>query len=314
MPAPQPNVPESAALSRYAFEGLRYHRRPAQTASVASTLHFTHATGFHGFTYRPLIERIPADVDVHAVDLRGHGGSRDLGDLEAFEAWDVYVDDLVRWLDAQPAPAILAGHSVGGTVSLLASAQRPEKVSGLLLLEPVIVPGWAAMIIRMLRALRVPFETPLAVGAARRKARFESHGAAMARYEGRGAFATWPREFLAAYVAEGFVPATEGDGVELACAPAWESRSFSLTPIRPLRGLSPLPFPTTVLAGAEKGSTCSPSAQRALRRTLRDVRVVRAEGATHFLPMEQPERVLEELVALRERIAKARGDAAPTQR
>jgi pimeloyl-ACP methyl ester carboxylesterase len=293
-------MPTTAPLEPYAFKGLRYHRRAASLTGSSETLHFTHATGFHGYTYRPLLERLPANLDVHAVDLRGHGGSRELGDVARFDSWQVYVDDLLAWLDAREEPVILAGHSVGGTVSLLAAAARPEAVSGLLLLEPVLVPWYARGPIAILQALGQMHRHPLAEGAARRKNDFQSKAEALARYDGRGAFATWPREVLECYVEQGFVP-SEG-GVTLACAPAWESRSFALTPRNPLRAVATLPCPLTLLVG-DRGSTCGPAAEKELVRKLPQARVRRVAGASHFLPMEQPDVVLEELARIREAIS-----------
>ena len=56
---------------------------------------------------------------------------------EGRRSWKDFRDDLVALLDAldQP-PVVLSGHSMGGTVSLLAAARRPDKVSSLVLFDP----------------------------------------------------------------------------------------------------------------------------------------------------------------------------------
>jgi pimeloyl-ACP methyl ester carboxylesterase len=49
-------------------------------------------------------------------------------------------DWLVRELEYRPAPAVLAGHSMGATLALLAAADAPERVSGLVLVAPAGLP------------------------------------------------------------------------------------------------------------------------------------------------------------------------------
>lgn len=293
-------LPHDEPLEACTFHDLRYWRRPAKE-EPATRLHFAHATGFHGFTYAPLFEHFADDVEVHAVDLRGHGGSRAGGELSRFHSWQHYADDLVRWLDDQEQPVLMAGHSVGGTTSLFAAIRRPERVAGLLLLEPVILSRRKGLALALMRLARQHHRLPIAAGAARRKATFESHEAAFARFEGRGAFKTWPRPFLERYVQKGLVPDPDG-GVRLACDPAWESRSFSLTPADPLRGIRRLTCPVTVLTGATD-SRCSERSIRAIRRALPDVRALCDPETTHFLPMEKPGWVAEELERLQARVA-----------
>ena len=230
------------------------------------------------------------------MDLRGHGGSHAMGDVSAFDSWQCYVDDLLGWLDARPEPVLLAGHSVGGTVSLLATAARPELVAGLLLLEPVIPPWTMRAPVALAQALGQMHRHPLAVGAARRKNDFTDASEALERYEGRGAFSTWPRPFLEGYVERAFIPRPEG-GVRLACDPEWESRSFALTPRNPLRDVGGVRCPVTLMVG-EVGSTCGPASCRELVRKVPQTRVVRVPGASHFLPMERSDGVLRELVRL----------------
>ena len=113
---------------------------------------------------------------------------------------------------------------------------------------------------------------------------FQSHAAALENYRGRGGFKTWPEAWLNAYVQHAFVP--QGDQVQLACAPEWESTTFAHTEHNPWPGIRQLRCPVIALA-AERGSTFSPKAQKRLKALLpsADVRVL--EGTTHFLPMEQ---------------------------
>ncbi len=153
-----------------------------------------HANGFNARTYRSLLEPL-TDLHVLAYDHRGHGRSTLPAEPEGRTDWWDVTNDLIALLDRLDAPPlVLIGHSMGGTASLLAAAERPERVRRLVLLDPVIQPP----------ERRGEGHAGLAEGALRRRSDFPSREAALAAYRGRGAFRTWPEAPLADYVADGF--------------------------------------------------------------------------------------------------------------
>ena len=250
-------------------------------------VHFAHATGFHGRTYAPLYELLTSRFDVLAWDMRGHGESGSSALRAAFRDWSTYYDDLVALIDRE-GPLFLAGHSVGAVISLLAAAQRPDKVLGLLLIDPVLLAPRYRWFLLMARLVGAGARFSLARNAARRRRFFESPEATFEAYRGRGAFRTWPDEWLWAYVRHGVVP--EGDGVRLACEPAFESTSFAAVECRPWARARTLTCPITLLVG-ETGSTCHPHSRRTLQRRYRQTRITTVPGTSHFLPMERPDRM-----------------------
>ncbi len=259
------------------------------------TLHWAHATGFHGRLYHPLLDELATDVNVLAWDMRGHGASVGAANLSTFRGWETYYRDLIALLECLDEPVWLAGHSIGATTSIMAAARRPDKVLGLILAEPVIMDPVQGLKLGLAKLLRQSHRLSLAAGAARRRRVFDSHAAALDNYRGRGVFKTWPEAWLNAYVQHAFVP--QGDQVQLACAPEWESTTFAHTEHNPWPGIRQLRCPVIALA-AERGSTFSPKAQKRLKALLpsADVRVL--EGTTHFLPMEQKDIVRDAILQL----------------
>ena len=259
------------------------------------TLHWAHATGFHGRLYHPLLDELATDVNVLAWDMRGHGASVGAANLSTFRGWETYYRDLIALLECLDEPVWLAGHSIGATTSIMAAARRPDKVLGLILAEPVIMDPVQGLKLWGAKLLRQSHRLSLAAGAARRRRVFDSHAAALDNYRGRGGFKTWPEAWLNAYVQHAFVP--QGDQVQLACAPEWESTTFAHTEHNPWPGIRQLRCPVIALA-AERGSTFSPKAQKRLKALLpsADVRVL--EGTTHFLPMEQKDIVRDAILQL----------------
>jgi len=251
-------------------------------------LHWAHATGFHGRLYRPLLDDIQAECNVLAWDMRGHGFSANAAEASTFRGWETYYQDLTTLLDHLDTPIWLAGHSIGGTASIMAAARRPEKVLGLILAEPVIMDRKQGLEMWLAKRLRRSQRLALAAGAARRRAVFESHEAAVNHYRGRGIFKTWPDTWLEAYVRFAFMD--HGDHIRLACSPEWESTTFAQTEHNPWPGIRKLRCPVVALSG-DRGSTFSLAARERLQTLLPSADVKVIEDTTHFLPMEKSDTV-----------------------
>ncbi|UAL11109.1 alpha/beta fold hydrolase [Caulobacter segnis] len=254
---------------------------------------FVHANGFNAQTYRVLLSPLAAGLRILAIDQRGHGETTLPADPDGRRSWRDLRDDLIGLLDALDGPpVVLAGHSMGGTVSLLTAAERPERVKGLVLLDPVIMPWLATLYARApWTSGRLWRRMPLVQSALRRRAVFDSREAVFAGYKGRGAFKTWPETMLADYVAGGFVERKDGK-VELACAPAWEASNYAAQAHDPWKAVRQVKVPVRILK-AEKHSTCH--AGDGFARRGRDVRIETVAGTSHFLPMERPDVVRDTL-------------------
>jgi len=243
---------------------------------------FVHANGFNALTYRTLLVPLSGSLRIWAPDLRGHGGTTLPTEAGGRRDWHDHRDDLVALLETLDGPpAILAGHSMGGVSALLAAAERPGRVGGLVLLDPVILSRWAVAAFRLPLVDRLAARIPMVQNALRRRAVFDSRQQAMAAYQGRGAFRGWPEMVLADYLADGLVETP--DGFVLACDPAWEASNYAAQGHDPWRALKRLDCPVQVLK-AEAGSTCRlPENPRGLPH----VTVGTVPGGTHFFPMLQ---------------------------
>ena len=279
------------ALPEGSMSGLRFGRETS-----APDLIFLHATGFNAETYTPLLAPLADRFSILALDQRGHGLTRLPTEPETLVSWQPYADDAVRVIDMLvpdgAPPVVLAGHSMGGIVALLAAGARPAKVRGLVLLDPVLMPHLMRLSLYTAWGRAKAKAFGLAVGAAKRRAVFPSKDEAVAIYRTRNAFKTWQPGFLEAYVAGGFVP--DAEGVRLACAPAWESATFSAHRHNAWAVLKRLTMPVHLLA-AGQGSTVTGGPER-VRRVAPRVTAEVVEGTTHFFPMEKPDKVRETLV------------------
>jgi pimeloyl-ACP methyl ester carboxylesterase len=251
---------------------------------------FLHATGFNARAYRTMLAPLGERFSVLALDLRGHGRTDLPPRRFGYTSWTRHGNDLIALLERHfTAPVTLAGHSMGATAGLLAAAKRPDLIASLALIEPVFLPAaWRAFVRLPLGPLLARLAFPLAVSAARRRARFASHELAARAFAGRGAFKSFSPDMIADYVADGLVEDKRG-GFKLACAPAYEAATYCAQRHDPWSALRKVSCPLVVLL-AGKRSTCPPAAARRIALLQPNARIAVVEGAGHMLPMQRPDR------------------------
>ena len=94
-----------------------------------------HGLTGHGRRWEHLATRYLPDARFVAPDLRGHGRS------PWAPPWnfETHVQDLLGVLDAHTTgPVLVVGHSFGGALAVHLAATAPDRVRGLLLLDPAI--------------------------------------------------------------------------------------------------------------------------------------------------------------------------------
>ena len=245
------------------------------------TLLLAHATGFHGRVWTPVAERLANHFHCVAFDERGHGDS-DPAPNGNYD-WHGFAADalaVVDGLDLGP-DLLAAGHSCGGALLLLAEQRRPGTFARLWTYEPVMIPAEG------LPTLPVPGENPLAAGARRRRAVFDSKQAAFENYAGKRPFDALDIDALRAYVEHGFAEQPDGT-VRLKCEPEDEARAYEMS----LRhdafdGLTKVACPVTVLCGAETDAFPEPVIKLIADR-LPASRTQVLPGLGHFGPLQDP--------------------------
>ena len=70
--------------------------------------HLAHATGFCAGAYSPLAERLTPHLRVLGIDARGHGKTRAKADPRKLKNWDIFVEDLERFVEFIRSPSLLS--------------------------------------------------------------------------------------------------------------------------------------------------------------------------------------------------------------
>ncbi|TFU05993.1 alpha/beta hydrolase [Polymorphobacter arshaanensis] len=267
----------------------------------APWLHFLHATGMNAELYRPLLAPLAGEFNIVASDARGHGMTKLPADPDQLQRWTTYQDDLGALLASygRSEPWLLAGHSMGATVTLELAARTPGLARAVLMIEPATVPFANAAAFEAERVAGTSGPSHMDAQARRRRRDWPSLAELRAAYHGRGVFKTWGDEWLDAYLAGGTRPNAEG-GVSLSCDPLWEAATFRAVSATLEASLHDWHGPMALLF-ANEGSTV----------TRADVPVFMArpgrteayfEQAGHFLPVEHPDEVA---AAIRELAARS---------
>lgn len=256
-----------------------------------------HATGFCGGMYEPVARGLTDRFHCIGLDFRGHGQSLRPDGLSM--AWSGMGHDLLAVIDHALAergeradtPVFAVGHSMGGASIVLAELLRPGSIAAAWALEPILFPTPEAPE----PGGQLPIhESPLVVGARRRRPEFESRQAAFDRYASRPPFSEIDPEVLRGYVDYGFVDQPNGT-VRLRCEPETEAQVFEHSFTGAFEQLSDIGFP--FLVGAS-GDGMAP-ALIAPDVVDQNPRFVLGEYAdlTHFAPFEAPARIADDIAA-----------------
>jgi pimeloyl-ACP methyl ester carboxylesterase len=227
---------------------------------------------------------------VISADLPGHGLS-DAPLAPGSYAPDVMRRHLLDLFDALGVERaeLVAGHSLGGAMSIDLALSHPERIARLALVGAVgMGPTPPAALARVLTPGIV---TPLLPLFARR---------ALYSLVLRITYGRW-RGFSERDVDEYWAPTRRAAVLRAARALAHEYRWSTFTP----ETLARLAMPTVVLFGT-RDRMVLPSAAERLVRSIPDGRLVMVEGAGHVLPEERPDVVNAELLALLARPAASR--------
>ncbi|MEM1379367.1 MAG: alpha/beta hydrolase [Pseudomonadota bacterium] len=269
-------------------EPTLYARRFGAPGSDGSLV-FLNATGLNASCYTPLLQSVAFDGEILAMSLRGHGASTLAADPKALKSWHIFARDVEQFLAQQElaGPITIAGHSAGAVTALL-TANRIGAMR-VAMIEPVVIPSFAVWLARSpLKSVTID-KNPLAAAASKRRAHFDSLRHVEESYRKKRFFAGWNEEAFAGYLDEGFRPTGDGEGITLACAPAYEAACFGaqasgfwphLTTAR-RRGAQ------CIIASSERQSTFPKHKHQ--RAEALGARVTILKGG-HMLPVEDPVR------------------------
>ena len=245
-------------------------------------LHFVHANSFPAGTYRVFFEHLQQHYEVQALAMHAHNPQYPVRD-----GWHDLARELIDDLAARyDRPVILAGHSMGGMLSLMVAKARPDLVRCVVLLDAPVVAGWRAMLLRIAKALGADEKFSPAQFSRRRRTLWPDAEAAYQHYAAKEMFAIWPTAVLRDYVDHGILPHPQG--VTLRFTRETETAVYRSLPHH-VGALVRRSFPTPVgFIGGADSVECRQAGMAATQRLVgRHLKLV---PGGHLFPMEAPAR------------------------
>ncbi|MGX4640328.1 alpha/beta hydrolase [Massilia sp. SYSU DXS3249] len=244
-------------------------------------LHFCHGNSFPSGTYRQLLDGLRAHYEVHTTDMVGHDPRFPVGD-----GWSGLVDELIAQLEGYGRPAILVGHSLGGMLSTMAAARRPELAHCVVMLDSPVVAGWRAVAWRLVKLLGKGSRFSPARFSERRRNVWPDRAAAYQHFISKDIFAAWAPGVLDDYLDVGLKPHPEG--VQLRFDRGVETLIYNSLPHH-LGEIIRRDFPVPVgFIGATRSEELRQAGLASTRKLVRE-HFVMTEGS-HLYPMEHPAR------------------------
>jgi pimeloyl-ACP methyl ester carboxylesterase len=261
-----------------------------QRPCTIRTIVFSHANGFPAGTYRSLFEAWrEAGFTVHAVARFGHDAR-----FPVTNNWPHLREQLVQFIEREAGgPVYLVGHSLGGYLSLMAAARRPDLATGVVLLDSPLVSGWKARALQFAKATGLGERFSPGHVSKRRRQHWPSVDAAYQHFAAKPVFARWASGVLHDYLAAGLEP--HGKEQRLAFDREIETAIYNNLPhhLARLLRVHPLQCPLAFVRGTESAEVRQVGLAATAR--LAHGRVSSIEGS-HLFPMEKPAETAAEVV------------------
>lgn len=260
---------------------------------------FSHANSFPAACYRLLFRSLRSrGMSVRAIDRFGHDPT-----YPVTSNWPHLVRQLADFAGPLAAthegPIVLAGHSLGGFLSIMCAAQHPalggRGVNGVLLLDSPLLGGWRARALELAKLTHLVGSVSPGRVSRRRRDRWPSIEAAREHLRQRRAFANWHPAVLDDYVIHCMHDESTADGKSqrvLDFDRDIETRIYNTLPHN-LDGLlrrHPLRCPVAFVGGTQSLELRQVGLAMTKRAVGRDhpERMQWIEGS-HLFPMEKPQ-------------------------
>lgn len=246
---------------------------------------FFHGNSFPASTYRVLFKHLRArGFSVKAIEKLGHDPRHPVDNN-----WRGMVEQVAEFTHAQVdklgQPVWMVGHSLGGFLSLMAAAQHPELVRGVLLLDSPILGGWRSTALGMIKGAQLVGNVSPAAMSHKRRNSWPSIETALEHFRHKKAFVHWDEEVLQDYINHGTVD-HEGKRV-LAFDREIETKIYNTIPdnLDRLFKRHPLKCPVSFIGGRQ--SREMRMVGMSMTDQLTKGRTMMLDGS-HLFPMEKP--------------------------
>ena len=199
----------------------------------------THGNGLNAGMWATVVPHLRPTFHCYGLDFRGHGAASQVHERIPVERrW--LVAEILAAVDAiGGAPALAAGHSLGGATLLRTEQQHPGTLRACWAFEPVLVPDTME--------IAAP-PSGLIEASRRRRLVFASVHEAVERFRSKPPFAGCEPDAVWAYVETGTAPLPDGT-VKLTCSGETEASIYETNERLDFAQFNAIECPVVVAAG-----------------------------------------------------------------
>ena len=243
-------------------------------------LHFAHANGFPGQSYRILLEPMQSQWQIKVLDRLGHQPS-----FPVNQNCQALVDELLHHLrqTCGNQQVIGLGHSLGGVITYMAALKEPERFSQIILLDPPLLTGLDSWGLKLGKRFGfIDKITPAGITKGRRS-HFPDQTTAINYFASKKLFKDFHPQALQDYVAFGTEQRSTG-GIQLRFSPAVEVAIFRNLADNLTGSHRKLKVPASIIRG-ESSDLITDQREKRLRKMGFEIHQV---PGGHMFPLENP--------------------------
>ena len=238
----------------------------------------THGSGLNAGMWATVVPHLRSTFHCFGLDFRGHGASQQTHERIPVDRHWFTAEVSAAVAAIGGAPALAAGHSLGGATLLRPEQQRPGTLRACWAFEPVLVPDTMDL---------SPPPSNLIEASRRRRLVFASVDEAVERFRSKPPYDRCEREAVLGYVETGTAPQPDGT-VRLTCSGETEASIYETNERLDFADFAAIACPVVVGAGAAvaRGNELPQMLASGVAEALGNARLEVLPGVTHFAPME----------------------------
>jgi pimeloyl-ACP methyl ester carboxylesterase len=243
-------------------------------------LHFSHGNGFPAGSYSTLLSYLSDDFEIGVIDRLGHHE-----DYPVTDNWSYLVKQLIDFFErtySQPVYAV--GHSLGGVLSMMVAAQRPDLVKGLIMLDAPLLTAFEAHGLKLVKRFGLMDKVTPSGRTIGRKEQWDSVEQASDYFRGKPLFSAFDDRCLNDYVNNGTQAQLDGRR-RLHFNVEAEINIYRTFPTN-LHRTKRLDMPSAIIAAKHSDVFKRHHGHKMKRQLGMSVSWV---GGTHMFPLENPE-------------------------
>ena len=263
---------------------------PARWHTIGDTnnrrINFVAANGIPAGTYESFLKLFTDDFFITALNTRGAWPNSEIP--KKFR-WRHHARDLTHFMHKQyDAPVIGMGHSIGGTVSTLATIKNPDLFSHLILIDPATSPLLAQEWLMKWLPEEQKNKVPLIRSTLTRRTTWPDKQTFVEDIKTKKTYQDFTDEALNSYADHGLIE--RDNRFELYNSPAWEAHNFKNV-VHLWSKLKKLKMPVLLLHAEHSNLYTEEKIAKQRKKAPNNITFKSMPDTGHLAPLENPKLV-----------------------